>query len=222
MKLLLVEDSDRLRKTLETGLARSGYAVDAVENGKLALDYSEAFEYTVIILDLMIPEVDGLTVLKRLRSGGCKAGVLILSAKDQIEDRITGLEYGADDYLIKPFSFDELVARVGALTRRSSGSPSPILKLGDLELNTANHSLVCAGKTVSLTPSEQRIVEYLAMRRGRVISASNLEEHIYSSGASVSKNSIEVHISAIRKKIAKHTKHSLIQTRRGFGYVIEI
>lgn len=222
MKLLLVEDSNRLRNALETGLTRSGYAVDSVENGKLALDYIEAFEYTVIVLDLMIPEIDGLTVLKRLRARGCAAGVLILSAKDQIEDRIAGLEHGADDYLIKPFSFDELVARVGALTRRSSGNPNPILMLGDIELNTANHVLTCYGNIVSLTPSEQRIVEYLAMRRGRVVSVSNLEEHVYSSGAAVSKNSIEVHISSIRRKIAKHTEYPLIHTRRGFGYVIEL
>ncbi len=222
MKLLLVEDSKRLRETIDTGLTRSGYAVDSVENGKLALQYLESFEYSVIVLDLMIPEIDGLTVLKRLRNNGCRSSVLILSAKDQIEDRVTGLELGADDYLIKPFSFDELVARVGALSRRYSGSPNPTIVIGDFELNTSSHTLLCDGQSISLTPSEQRIFEYLATRRGRVVSVGHLEQHLYDSGTTVSKNSLEVHISSLRKKIAKYTDQPIINTRRGFGYVIDL
>lgn len=222
MKILLVEDSDRLRKAISAGLTRSGYAVDSVENGKLALDYIEAFEYTVVVLDLMIPEIDGLSVLKRLRANGSDTGVLILSAKDQLDDRINGLEMGADDYLVKPFSFDELVARVGALARRQAGSTNPIVTLGEFELNTASHTIRINDTTVTFTPTEQRIIEHLAMRRGRVVSVNTLEEHVYSSGAPVSKNSVEVHISSIRKKFALHSNDVVITTRRGFGYVIDL
>ena len=221
MKVLIVEDSNRLRKSLTAGLQNSGFSVDAVEDGELALQYAEAFDYSVIILDLMLPKMDGLTVLSQLRFKGCSANVLILSAKDQVKDRIDGLQQGADDYLIKPFDFDELVARVNALVRRKNDAKNPVIQVGEISINTALHTVSHANKQISLTPTELKILEYLALRRGRTITAANLEIQVYDSGTHVSKNAMEVHVSALRKKLAAHTNESIIQTRRGFGYFIE-
>lgn len=222
MKVLIVEDSNRLRKSLTAGLQNSGFSVDAVEDGELALQYAEAFDYSVIILDLMLPKMDGLTVLSQLRFKGCSANVLILSAKDQVKDRIDGLQQGADDYLIKPFDFDELVARVNALVRRKNDAKNPVIQVGEISINTALHTVSHANAQISLTPTELKILEYLALRRGRTITAANLEIQVYDSGTHVSKNAMEVHVSALRKKLAAHTNESIIQTRRGFGYFIEV
>ena len=221
MKVLIIEDSERLRRSLSQGLKSSGFAVDLAADGREGLDFARAYEYDVIVLDLMLPEIPGLEVLRTLRDAGDGVHVLILSAKDQVEDRIRGLELGADDYLVKPFSFDELCARIKALGRRRYQAKNPRIRIGDLEIDTAAKTVFNAGEGRHLTPSEYALLEYLALRRGRVTSQQQLVEHLYDSEAEVGSNVIEVLISGLRKKIHTPGQASIVRTRRGRGYVIE-
>lgn len=221
MKLLIVEDSRRLRSSLAQGLGRLGYAVDVAEEGQTALRYIAGGSYDVIVLDIMLPKLDGLSVLKQIRSRNNKAHVLILSAKDQVQDRVTGLESGADDYLVKPFSFDELHARICALVRRSYASKNPVIKLGPYEFNTALKELRRSGELIKLTPHELSLFEYLLMSRGRVVSYRQLESGLYDSDAEVSRNAIEAHVSSLRRKLGAFADDEIVKTRRGFGYYIE-
>lgn len=221
MKILLVEDSERLRKSLTEGLARSGFAVDAVSDGQLGLDYARAALYDVIVLDLMLPVLDGLSLLSELRRDGCPSQILILSAKDQLQDRVRGLEMGADDYLVKPFAFEELLARLKALVRREYKKPNPVVNLGSVELNTALHSVQVDGAEVPLTPHEISLLEALALNRGKVMSVQGLEDRLYNFNSQVTNNTIEVHISKLRKKLREQGVSEVIKTRRGFGYFIE-
>lgn len=224
MKLLVVEDSERLRRSLGQGLQRAGFAVDLTANGREGLAYASINDYDVIILDLMLPQVDGLTVLKTLRRQGTNTHVLILSARDQVEDRIRGLELGADDYLIKPFSFDELCARVRALVRRRYESKDPILRVGGIEIDTARQLASREGRPLPLTPTEYSLLELLALRRGRVVTRDQILDHLYDSAAEVSSNVIEVLVCSLRKKVQPEEgppQPPLIVTRRGRGYLIE-
>lgn len=221
MRLLLVEDSARLRKSLTEGLSRSGFAVDSAADGKAGLAHALAADYDVVILDLMLPELDGLSVLRQLRDTGRNGPVLILSARDQVADRIRGLELGADDYLIKPFAFDELNARLQALVRRRYERRNPVIKIGTIELNTALHRARFADTDLALTPNEMALFELLALRRGRVVSLVSLADHLYAGDNAVTPNAIEAHISALRRKLRAVGEPLLIQTRRGFGYYIE-
>ena len=221
MKLLIVEDSHRLRSSLTQGLTKLGYAVDAVADGRNALHYILSVEYDVVILDIRLPQLDGLSVLKQMRAQQNKAHVLILSAKDQTQDRIDGLRLGADDYLVKPFSFDELQARIAALLRRSYNHKNPLVQLGALEYNTALKVLRCAGAPVPLTPHELSLFEYLLMNRGHVVEYEQLEHRLYNSDASVSRNALEAHVSSLRKKLKGHGAQDVVRTRRGIGYYIE-
>ena len=221
MRLLLVEDSTRLRKSLGEGLRRSGFAVDSVADGKAGLHYALGADYDVMVLDLMLPELDGLAVLQQMREAGRNFPVLILSARDQLADRIRGLELGADDYLIKPFAFDELQARLQALIRRRYEQRNPLLKLGTVTLNTALHSVSCESIELALTPNEMALFELLALRRGRVVSVTSLADHLYADTATVTPNAIEAHVSSLRRKLRAVGAGDLIKTRRGFGYCIE-
>ena len=221
MKLLLIEDSERLRRSLGEGLRRSGFAVDLVEDGEAGLRFALAAEYDAVVLDLMLPKLDGLSVLQRLRDHGRNTNVLILSAQDQVHDRIRGLRLGADDYLIKPFAFEELLARLQALVRRRYENRSPVIQLGGIELNTALHQANYRGREILLTPHELALLEYLAFNRGRVLSVKSLEDHLYDSDAQVSSNAIEAHISGLRRKLREVGEPEIIKTRRGFGYYIE-
>ena len=218
VKILVVEDSERLRRSLEYGLKHSGFAVEAVGDGEDGLDYARLGQYDVVILDLMLPGIDGLTLLRRLREAGSKVHVLILSAKDQVAERIAGLEAGADDYLTKPFEFDELVARLRALVRRRYGSKSPVHEVGSLRVDTARRAVSRARKEIPLTRNEYSVLEYLVTRRGRVVSKPELLEHLYAGDDMASENAVEVLIHQLRKKIVEG---DLIRTRRGHGYVIE-
>src|SRR5262245_14304940 len=166
MKILLVDDSQRLLRSLSQGLRKLGYAVDLASDGQEGLDLAAAYAYHVIVLDLMLPGVPGLEILQRLRAGGNGAHVLILSARDRVEDRVKGLQLGADDYLIKPFAFDELCARLQALVRRRHEAKNPVIRLGSLTINTARREVTRAGEAVHLTPSEYALLELLAYRRG--------------------------------------------------------
>lgn len=221
MKLLVVEDSERLRRSLGQGLQRAGFAVDLTADGREGLAFAEVNDYDAIILDLLLPEIDGLTVLRRLRRQGKQTHVLILSAKDQVDDRIRGLELGADDYLVKPFSFDELCARVRALVRRRYASKDPVLRLGDLEIDTARQEASRAGRVLPLTPTELALLHLLALRRGRVVSREQILDHLYDSAADVSSNVVEVLVCSLRKKVQPAGAAPLIVTRRGSGYLIE-
>ncbi len=220
MKLLIIEDSQRLLRSLGTGLRKMGYAVDLVADGADGLDYARLNDYDVIVLDLMLPSIDGLTVLQRLRALGRQTHILILSAKDQVADRIRGLRLGADDYMVKPFSFDELCARIQTLARRRYGEKNPEIAVGGLVLNTAARAVSRDGRRVSLTPAEYCIFEHLALSRGRVLSKEQLVDAIHDSDSCPGPNVIEVLVCTLRKKIGDDGGESVVETRRGHGYCI--
>ncbi len=221
MKVLVVEDSERLRRSLEHGLKRSGFAVDVVGDGEEGLAYARHGKYDVIVLDLMLPKLDGLTLLRRLRDGGSNVHLLILSAKDQVDERITGLQLGADDYLTKPFAFEELVARLRALVRRKYGTKSPIQEVGALKIDTGARRVFVGDTEVSLTRNEYAVLEYLVSRRGRVVSKNEMMDHLYAGAGHGSENAVEVLIHQLRKKIHSNGSAEIIRTRRGHGYVVE-
>ncbi len=221
MKVLVVEDSERLQRSLEHGLKRSGFAVDVVGDGEEGLAYARYGKYDVIVLDLMLPKLDGLSLLRRLRADGSKVHVLILSAKDQVDERIAGLQLGADDYLTKPFAFEELVARLRALVRRKYGTKSPIQEVGALKIDTGACRVVVGDTDVALTRNEYAVLEYLVSRRGRVVSKNELMDHLYAGAGHGSENAVEVLIHQLRKKIQANGDSEIIRTRRGHGYVVE-
>lgn len=221
MKILLVEDSQRLQRSISVGLRTHGYNVDQAYNGRQALEFLESYSYDMVILDLMLPQIDGLTVLKELRRKQNRSYVLILSARDQTEDRILGLDLGADDYLVKPFSFDELLSRIRALSRRPPDYHSTDIHIDNLHIDTALRQARLNGHSLLLTPTELSLLEYLARNRGRVITPAQLIDQLYDASAEVSRNAIEAHVSSLRRKLKSAGAPPLISTRRGFGYVIE-
>jgi DNA-binding response OmpR family regulator len=220
MRLLLIEDSERLQRSLSTGLRKSGYAVDIAGTGPDGLWHAESHDYDVIVLDIMLPGLDGLSVLKRLRERGKDTHVLLLTAKDTVADRVTGLRAGADDYLVKPFSFDELLARIEALTRRRHGRKNPVIRVGDLEIDTAGRTVSRGGKGIELFPREYALLEYLANRQGEVVSRSDIEAHIYDDRVEPLSNVVDSAVCALRRKIDPPGGPSLIVTRRRMGYVL--
>jgi len=221
MRLLLIEDSPRLQASLERGLRKTGYVVDVTGDGNEGLWLAQSNQYDVIILDLMLPGLDGLSLLRRLRAKQNGTHVLILTAKDTVEDRVAGLQNGADDYLIKPFAFEELLARVQALCRRSYQRKNPRINIGDLEIDTVARIVRRKGKPIGLTAREFMLLEYLAFRRGHVVSRTEIETHIYSDTAEVMSNVIDSAVCILRKKITPPGASPLIHTRRGMGYVLE-
>jgi DNA-binding response OmpR family regulator len=221
MRILLIEDSKRLQRSLTLGLKKAGFKMDVSGDGDEGLWYAESFDYDVIILDLMLPGMDGLTILKRLRKQGKLVHILILSAKDTVEDRVRGLDAGADDYLVKPFAFKELVARLQALIRRKYGVKSNIIKLGDIELNTNNRTVSKSNEILDIPPREYSLFEFLALQRGTIVSRTAIEEHIYDEVVEPMSNVVDAAICFLRKIIDKPNDKSIITTRRGHGYIIE-
>lgn len=221
MNILIVEDSRVLRGALQDGLMKLGYAVDAVEDGALGLEYALAKDYDVLILDLMLPKRDGISVLAHLRAKKKDIHVLILSAKDQVEDRIKGLNLGADDYMVKPFSFEELRARIAALIRRKYQSKNPLVQIGHTTIDLALRSVDVNGAAVHLTPSEYAILETLMMNRGRVLSAEQLIDSIRDSDSCPGLNVIQVLVCTLRKHLMAAGENNIIKTRRGLGYYVE-
>ncbi len=221
MRVLLVEDSKRLRTTVGAALRRSGYAVDAAGDGQEGLWLAESNDYDVILLDIMLPKLDGLSVLQRLRRGGASTHVLLLTAKDTVADRVHGLRLGADDYLVKPFALDELLARVEALCRRAYGSKQPRLVVADLEIDTVAKEVFRAQQPVSLKPREYLLLEYLARRSGEVVTRTDIEAHIYDGKLDPMSNVVESAISTLRKKLGLLNQAPLIHTRHGLGYVLK-
>lgn len=217
MRLLLIEDNDSIGKGLYAGLNQAGYAVDWVRDGETAQSAFTTEEYDVAVLDLGLPRKSGIEVLHELRAQGNKVPVLILTAKDTVNDRIIGLDQGADDYMVKPFDLEELQARLRAIIRRSSGRAAPSLVHGDIELDPASHTVTNKGDVVELTPRAFEILRILMENQGRVLSRSRLEESMYSWKDEIESNAVEVHIHQIRKKLGS----DLIRTIRGVGYIMD-
>lgn len=220
MKVLLIDDSERLRRSLAVGLRNSGFATEAVGDGEEGLAHARHGDYDVVILDLMLPKMDGLAVLRRLRESGSKVHVLILSAKDQVAERIEGLQLGADDYLTKPFDFGELVARLRALVRRKYGVKSPLVELGALRVDTGKHLVARDGRPLHLTRNEYAILEHLLARRGQVVAKAELLERLYADVGHGSENAVEVFVHQLRRKLYAEGEPEVIETRRGHGYLI--
>jgi DNA-binding response OmpR family regulator len=220
MRALVVEDYAVLRDSLAKGLRDCGYAVDATGEGGEGLWYAENHPYDVIVLDLMLPGLSGLDVLKKLRGAGNTTPVLILTARDAIADRVAGLDLGADDYMVKPFAFDELVARLRALVRRRYAQVDPVLRVADLEIDTRARRVRRAGQVVGLSAREYALLEYLAHRVGHIVSRTELWDHAYDEAAEANSNVLDVHISHLRRKIDDGHTTKLIHTRRGQGYVL--
>lgn len=220
MRILVVEDYEPVRKSIVQGLREDGFAVDASADGEEGLWYAQSNEYDAIVLDIMLPGLDGLTILKRLRTTGSKTPILLLTAKDTVGDRVTGLDLGADDYLIKPFAFAELLARIRALARRKYDKADPIVRVLDLELNTAGRTVRRSGRVVELTAREYALLELLALRAGEVVSRTDIWEHLYEFHAEADSNVVDVYIGYLRKKLERPDLPKLIHTRRGLGYVM--
>ncbi len=220
MRLLLIEDYRPLQQSLTKGLREAGFAVDTTRDGREGLWYATGNEYDVIILDLMLPCMDGLEILKKIRAQGRKSHVLILTAKDTLQDRVTGLDHGADDYFVKPFAFEELLARVRALLRRSYSQKNPRISVKDLLIDLTSQRVWRGREEIQLTPREYVLLEYLAMRAGETVSRTDIWEHVYEFNSSASSNVVDVYIGYLRKKIEQPGKPPLIHTVRGRGYIL--
>jgi DNA-binding response OmpR family regulator len=218
MRLLLVEDYPPLQKSVAKGLREAGFAVDVTGDGEEGLWYATTNDYDVVILDLMLPKVDGLTILRQLREKGRPVHVLILTAKDTVADRVRGLDQGADDYLVKPFAFEELLARVRALARRAYRAKNPSLEVGDLRIETPAQRVWRGRQEIQLTPREYALLEYLALRAGEVVSRTDIWEHVYEFNSEADSNVVDVYIGYLRKKLERPGKPPLIHTLRGRGY----
>ena len=220
MRILLVEDYLPLQKSLTKGLRESGFAVDVTGDGQEGLWYAMSNDYDVIILDLMLPRMDGLSILKQLRVKNKNNHILILTAKDTAEDRIKGLDMGADDYLVKPFAFGELLARLRALMRRRYDQKRPCLKIHVLHIDVASRRVWRGDEEIILTSREYMLLEYLAMRAGQVVSRTDIWEHVYEFNSEASSNVVDVYIGYLRKKIEKEAEPPLLRTVRGQGYIL--
>ncbi|MGA3056192.1 MAG: response regulator transcription factor [Candidatus Korobacteraceae bacterium] len=221
MRVLIIEDEARLAENVARSLRESaGYAVDVALDGEEGAFMAESNPYDLVILDLMLPKLDGLSVLQRMRSGGSAVPVLVLTARDEKESIVALLNAGADDYVAKPFDLGELLARAKALIRRGKGQSAALLKVGDLEINTADLSVRRKGKLVSLTAMEYRVLEYLAHRPGAVIPKTELLEHLYDFNWERFSNVIEVYVSGLRRKLEDSGDTKLIHTLRGQGYML--
>lgn len=214
MRVLLVEDDNLLGEAVDEQITRDGHSTDHVTTLRDARRYVEAANYDLILLDLLLPDGKGIDFLRELRVGGSSVPVIILTALDQVADRIAGLNAGADDYLVKPFDLSELSARVNAVARRYAGNPNPLVTIGDIELDLAARSITRAGSPVSLTASEWALLEALVQRPNAILSKAHLEERLYSFNDEIGSNTIEVHMSRLRKKLGA----DLIETVRGLGY----
>ena len=219
MRILLVEDEHKISAYVKRGLEESGYAVDAVFTGTDALDWCESTQFDVIILDILLPGMDGLQVCRELRQRGDRTPILMLTARDTIDDRVAGLDAGADDYLVKPFALKELLARMRALGRRSSDSPkSTQLKLSNLTLDTATHRVVRDNKVIDLPAKEFAVLECMLRSAGRVLTRTQIAEHVWSYDDYNQSNIVDVYIRNLRRKIDDGFEPKLIHTLRGIGY----
>ncbi len=221
MKILLIEDEKKVASFIKKGLEEEYYTVDAAYDGKEGLRLALSEEYDLIILDIMLPIKDGFTLLKEVRAEKINTPVLLLTAKDTVENKVEGLDSGADDYLTKPFAFEELLARMRALLRRNEKSKTVELRAGDLILDTQSHKVLRSGVEITLTPKEYSILEYLLRHKNHVVSRTLLSEHVYDYHFDSDTNVIDVYINKLRNKIDKQFDNPLLHTIRGVGYVLK-
>lgn len=223
MRVLLVEDDATIADFVAKGLREAGYAVDHAADGETGLDLASSHPYDAAIVDLMLPKLDGLTLIQRLRERRVRTPVLILSAKHSVDDRVRGLQTGGDDYLVKPFAFTELLARVQALIRRSTGAPETTrLTAGDLTLDLATRRVTRAGRAIELRPREFALLEYLLRNAGRVVSKTMILSHVWDYRFDPGTNVVDVLVFRLREKIDKDFAHKMLQTVRGMGYVLRV
>lgn len=220
MRLLVVEDEENLRTVIRKRLTKEGYSVDACGDGQEALDYMAVSPYDTVILDIMMPKMSGMEVLKKMRAGGDQTPVLFLTAKDGIEDRVKGLDSGADDYLVKPFAFEELLARIRVMIRRQSDSASDEMTLADLTVDAGKHSVTRGGKAIELSAKEFAVLEYLMRHQGQVLSREQIEQHVWDFDYEGGSNMVDVYIRYLRRKLDEGYEKKLIHTVRGAGYVM--
>ncbi|GBE03218.1 transcriptional activator protein CzcR [bacterium BMS3Abin09] len=221
MRILIVEDEKSLADIIRKGLEEEGYAVDVAYNGEEGLYLAENEPSDIIILDIMLPGVDGMTILKKIRKAGVRTPVIMLTAKDTLMDKISGLDSGADDYLTKPFLFEELLARIRVLLRRNSEVKTSIVEIGDLVIDMAAHEVRRREKNISLSAKEYALVEYMTLNRNKVLNRASLTEHLYNQDFDLDSNIIDVFINRIRNKIDRGFDKKLIHTVRGAGYMMK-
>ena len=221
MRILVVEDEKDLNNIITKHLKKNNFSVDSVFNGEEALEYLDYGTYDLIVLDIMLPKVNGYEVIKKLRENKNETAVLMLTARDSIEDKIKGLDLGADDYLIKPFDFGELLARIRALVRRKYGNTSNTMEIDDLCIDIAKKTVVRGGKNIELTGKEYEVLEYLIQNKGHVLSRDKIRDSVWDYGYEGESNIIDVLIKNIRKKIDIGNSKTLIHTKRGLGYVLK-
>jgi DNA-binding response OmpR family regulator len=221
MRILIVEDEKSLADVTKRGLEEEDYAVDVAYNGEDGLFMAENEPSDLIILDIMLPIVDGMTILKEVRKAGVRTPILMLTAKDTLIDKVSGLDSGADDYLTKPFVFEELLARIRALLRRNSEAKTSMIEIGDLVINMATHEVKRRGRDISLSAKEYVLLEFLAINKNKVLSRTVLTEHLYDYEFDLDSNVIDVFIHRIRNKIDKGFDRKLIHTLRGSGYMLK-
>jgi two-component system copper resistance phosphate regulon response regulator CusR len=222
VRILLVEDEARLARSIRQGLREAAYAVDVAGDGEDALYQASINDYDAVILDVMIPKLDGFEVCRKLRASGSRVPVLMLTARDAVEDRIGGLDTGADDYLTKPFEFGELLARLRALLRRGSELRPTVIKVADLEIDTRGQRVRRGGRLIELTTKEYTLLEYLARNAGKVIGREEISEHVWDDRFDPFSKLIEVYINRLRRKVDEPFGVPLIQTRRGAGYELRL
>jgi DNA-binding response OmpR family regulator len=220
MRILIAEDDERLGDVVARGLRRNAYAVDVVTDGARAVIEATLVPYDAIVLDVMLPSQNGYEVARSLRARGNRTPILMLTARDGVADRVEGLDAGADDYLVKPFAFDELLARVRALLRRGDALTPAVITVGDLDVDTRRLSATRAGKPIALTSKEYALLEYFARNAGRVVSREDITSHVWDDNHDPFSNTLEVYIGRLRRKIDAGHAGTLIQTRRGMGYVL--
>lgn len=221
MRMLVVEDDPSLHKIITRRLNENGYAVDDCYDGEEALDYLMMSEYDLVLLDWMLPKKDGTEVLREYRDKGGKAPVIMLTAKDSIADRVDGLDAGADDYLTKPFAFDELMARIRAMMRRNSGEKTSDISIGDLTMHVLSHTVTRAGKEIDLTSKEYSLLEYMLRNVGIVLTRTQIADHVWNYDFDYDSNVVDVYIRYLRNKIDEGFDYPLIHTVRGCGYVLK-
>lgn len=218
MRILVVEDEESIARFIQQGLKENGYAVDVAADGKSGLTYAHAADYDVLVLDIMLPKMDGLELLRELRREGNKTPALMLTARDTVDDRVRGLDSGADDYLVKPFAFPELLARIRALLRRPPLQTDTVLHVADLQMDTSTRQVRRGDRLIDLTPREYAVLEYLMRHPDQVLTRTQIGEHVWNFDFYHESNVIDVYIGYLRRKVEKESETALIHTVRGVGY----
>jgi DNA-binding response OmpR family regulator len=218
MRVLIAEDEQALAQVLKKGLEEQGFTVELSASGEDVLFLAQTYDFDCILLDIMLPEVDGLTILKKLRRQGNETPILMLTARREMQDKVDGLESGADDYIAKPFDFPELVARIRSAIRRNKGKPAPEIRIGDLCIDTNTRAVEHGGQALKLSSKEYEYLEYLALNQQRIVSRNELLEHLYSAYYEYDSNIVDVYISNLRRKVDRDFELKLIHTVRGAGY----